>query len=55
MTQLDYEGAPSHIAVKIKKLVTEEDADSAGPGVHTSQVLSPMPGRVVKVFVQPGQ
>ena len=55
VTQLDYEGAPSHISVKKKKLVTEEDAENAGGANVTPSVLSPMPGRVVKVFVQPGQ
>ena len=55
VTQLDYEGAPSHIAVKRKTLVTEDDVHSDGPAAHTAQVVSPMPGRVVKVFVEPGQ
>lgn len=53
VTQLDYEGAPSHISVVPKKLVNEEDADHV-PGAQTNNVVSPMPGRVVKVFVQPG-
>ncbi len=44
-----------NVYVKPRKLVTEEEAESggnAGPGA--SSVMSPMPGRVVKVFVQPG-
>jgi len=53
VTQLDYEGAPSHISVKPKKLVTAEDSEAV-PGALSSLVVSPMPGRVVKVFVQPG-
>lgn len=55
VTQLDYEGAPSVISAKKMKLVTADDVDSPGDGVQTSTVVSPMPGRVVKVFVQPGQ
>ena len=55
VTQLDYEGAPAHISVKKRNLVTADDVDSVGGGVQTSTVVSPMPGRVVKVFVQPGQ
>ena len=55
VTQLDYEGAPAHISAKKMKLVTEDDVDSQGGGVQTSTVVSPMPGRVVKVFVEPGQ
>lgn len=51
VTQLDYEGAPSHISVKPKKLVTEDDADSSGSDAVSASVQSPMPGRVVKVFV----
>ena len=54
VTQLDYEGSPLSIYYKRKPLVTEETAD-ATPGAADSQVKSPMPGRVVKVFVQPGQ
>ena len=55
VTQLDYEGAPSHISVKTKKLVTEDDAESSGSDSVSASVQSPMPGRVVKVFVEPGQ
>ena len=55
VTQLDYEGAPLNIYVKPKKLVTEEDAESGGVVSMQSSVVSPMPGRVVKVFVKPGQ
>ncbi len=56
VTQLDYEGAPLNVYVKPRKLVTEEEAESGGNvGLGASSVLSPMPGRVVKVFVQPGQ
>lgn len=55
VTQLDYEGAPLNIFVKPKKLVTEEDAESGGVVSMQSSVVSPMPGRVVKVFVKPGQ
>jgi len=37
-------------------LVTEEDADNDGDVRNlTLSVLSPMPGRVVKLFVQKGQ
>lgn len=56
VTQLDYEGAPLNIYVKPKKLVTQEEAErdmvGAAPKVA---ITSPMPGRVVKVFVKPGQ
>ena len=55
VTQLDYEGSPSHISVKTQKLVTEEDAEGEGAGSISANVVSPMPGRVVKVFVKPGQ
>ena len=41
--------------VKPKKLVTAEDAANEGAGGVQSAVVSPMPGRVVKVFVEPGQ
>ena len=55
VTQLDYEGAPLAVTVVPKRLVTEEDAASGGPGKAAASVVSPMPGRVVKVFVEPGQ
>lgn len=35
--------------------MTEEDAQNSGSGSVSSSVTSPMPGRVVKVFVEPGQ
>ena len=54
VTQLDYEGAPLNVYVKPRKLVTEDDAASGGAGSGETSVKSPMPGRVVKVFVQPG-
>ena len=55
VSQLDYEGAPLNIYVKPKKLVTPEDAerDVSGGGAPAAAV-SPMPGRVVKVFAVPG-
>lgn len=55
VTQLDYEGAPLDITVKPKKLVTLDDIDESGSSKASNIVVSPMPGRVVKVFVQPGQ
>ena len=56
VTELDYEGAPLDVYVKPKKLVTEEDADSNSSGSAVAAAcVSPMPGRVVKVFAQPGQ
>ena len=55
ITQLDYEGAPLNIRVRYKQLVTEEDADNTGSNTASNLVVSPMPGRVVKCFVQPGQ
>ena len=37
-------------------MVTEEDANNKGvQGNLTLSVVSPMPGRVVKIFVQKGQ
>ena len=35
--------------------MTAEDAESVGGSKASAQVVSPMPGRVVKVFVEPGQ
>lgn len=55
VTQLDYEGAPLKVSVKPKKLVSEEDAANKDSGSVSSSVVSPMPGRVVKIFAQPGQ
>jgi len=56
VTQLDYEGAPLNIYVKPKKLVTAEQAemDMSGNAPNVA-IVSPMPGRVVKVFAKPGQ
>ena len=50
ITQLDYEGSPLRMYVKPKKLVTEEDADRAQSGAINPALVSPMPGRIVKVF-----
>ena len=36
-------------------MITEEDAENDGVQGGSSSVVSPMPGRVVKIFVQPGQ
>ena len=39
-----------------KQLITEEDAEAESSDVKTvAPIVSPMPGRVVKIFVQPGQ
>ena len=55
VTQLDYEGAPLNIYVKPKKLITAEDVeDSGNASPRSALILSPMPGRIVKAFVQPG-
>ena len=55
MTQLDYEGAPLNYYVKPKKLVTAEDAERSESGDSApAAVVSPMPGRIVKVFAPPG-
>ena len=54
VTQLDYEGAPVDLRVKPLKLVTEDDV-SHKAGAGSDKVLSPMPGRVIKTFVEPGQ
>ena len=55
VTQLDYEGAPLNIYVKPKKLITAEDVEDRGSASPRSAlILSPMPGRIVKAFVQPG-
>ena len=35
--------------------MTEEDASNESVGGAQAAVVSPMPGRVVKVFVEPGQ
>lgn len=54
--QLDYEGAPLKLHAKPWKLVTEEEAAGKGSAAAAQNaVKSPMPGRVVKVFVQEGQ
>jgi len=56
VTQLDYEGAPLNIFVKPKKLVTAEEAERGQTGVEPpATCISPMPGRIVKVFVEAGQ
>ena len=55
ITQLDYEGSPLRMYAKPKKLVTEEDAERSESGAVNPAVVSPMPGRIVKVFAQPGQ
>lgn len=54
VTQLDYEGAPVDLKVKPLKLVTEDDVSNKG-GAGSDKVRSPMPGRVIKTFVEPGQ
>ena len=51
ITQLDYEGAP--LAIKVKPKVLESENDVAG--AMGDNVVSPMPGTVVKVFVKPGE
>lgn len=53
ITQLDYEGAPLNFEVRHAGLVKEQD--SANDGAPAENAKSPMPGTVVKVFVQPGQ
>jgi len=55
--QIDYDDNPIPIRAKPNKLVTEEDVMTlqiGGAAVQTS-VVSPMPGRIVKCFVQPGE
>lgn len=41
--------------VKPKRLITAEDADESAASGKAAALVSPMPGRVVKVFVEPGQ
>ena len=55
ITQLDYEGAPLNMTVSPNKLVSAEDVENTGESSASNKVVSPMPGRVVKCFVQPGQ
>jgi len=55
ITQLDYDGNPINIYIKPNKLITEEDVAAASAEPGASFVVSPMPGRIVKCFVQSGE
>jgi len=53
ITQLDYEGNPSELQAKKISLIQEgeEQQLTVGEGGgNAGQIVSPMPGRVVKVF-----
>lgn len=52
VTQLDYDGAPLKYSVKRKSLMREGEGEGGAAADH---IKSPMPGTVVKVFVQPGE
>jgi len=49
---LDYEGDPLKIKVMQNELVTAENLDDGAAG--GASVVSPMPGRIVKLFAKAG-
>lgn len=55
VTQLDYEGEPMSLQIKVSKLVTEEDESGAAATAAAAKIVSPMPGTVTKVFCTPGK
>lgn len=58
ISQLDYEGNPNDLQAKKISLIQEgeEQQQTVGEGgSNAGQIISPMPGRVVKVFCEVGQ